>query len=142
MSFGFGVGDILGTGQLAFKLWKHCYKVARDAPEDFKVLVADIATLSQSITFLGEEINDPNSTLMRAGDDRIRMMREMMVRVEATLMELEKIADKYDKLGSLSRGRMKQAWTKFKWSVDASDLDAVRNKVCCRVFNEKLRSHS
>lgn len=130
MSFGFGVGDIIGTGQLAFKLWKHCYQVARDAPEEFKILVSDIATLSQSLTFLGEEVNNPNSTLVRAGDDRVRMMREMIVRVDATLNELQKIANKYGQLENLSRGKMRQAWTKFKWSVDASDLDALRNKVC------------
>lgn len=130
MSFGFGVGDILGTAQVAYTLWKYCYKVARDAPEEFKLLVNEIGTLSHSITFLGDEAKDPKSTLMRGGEDRIRMMGEMMARVEVTLGELQKIADKYEKLGDLSRGRMKQAWTKFKWSVDATDLDALRNKVC------------
>lgn len=130
MSFGFGVGDIIGSGQLAFKLWKHCYKVARDAPEEFNLLVSDIGTLAHSIAFLGEEMNDPNSTLMRGGPDRIRMMGEMMIRVDATLKELQKMADKYQQLGNISRGKMRQAWTKFKWSVDASDLDALRNRVC------------
>lgn len=130
MSFGFGVGDILNASQLAFNLWKYCYKVARDAPDEFKLLVGEISTLSHSITFLGDEVKDPNSTLMRGGDDRIRMMCEMMARGTVTLNELQKIAVKYDKLGNLSRGKLKQAWTKFKWSVDASDLDALRNKVC------------
>lgn len=130
MSFGFGVGDILGAGQLAYTLWKYCYKVARDAPDEFKRLIAEIGTLSHSISFLGEEAKDPNSTLMRGGSDRIRMMGEMIARVEVTSKELQKIAEKCGRLGELSSGRMHQVWTKFKWSVDASDLDALRNKVC------------
>lgn len=129
MSFGFGVGDILGAADLAYKLWKYCYKVARDAPQDFQLLVSEINTLSQSIRFLEEEGRDPNSTLVRSGPDRILMVNEMIARVVVTLRELQSIAEKYEKLGDLSRGRLKQVWSKFKWSVDASDLDALRNKV-------------
>lgn len=129
MSFGFGVGDLLGAADLAYKLWKYCYKVARDAPQEFQLLVGEIITLSQAIRFLEEETRDPNSTLMRSGPDRIKMMNEMIIRVVATLGELQKIAEKYEKLGDLSRGRLKQVWSKFKWSIDASDLDALRNKV-------------
>lgn len=129
MSFGYSIGDLLGTAQLAYNLWKYCYKVARDAPEDFKLLVSEINTLSQSLRFLEEETRDPNSTLMKSGEDRIRMMNEMILRVSGTLRELGKIAKKYEKLGTTSRSSMKQTWAKFKWSIDASDLDALRSKV-------------
>lgn len=135
MSFGLGIGDLLGTAQLAYNLWKYCYKVARDAPQEFKLLVAEINTLAQSIRFLEEETRDPNSTLMQSGDDRIRMMNEMIARVGVTLQELQKIAEKYEKLGTLSRGRIKQTWAKFKWSVDAADLDVLRNKVSARILS-------
>lgn len=127
MSFGFGVGDFLGAAELAWNLYKYCYKVARDAPEDFKLLLGEITMLTQSIRLLEEEAANPESTMRRAGDDRVRMVKEMMVRVKITLGELKKHAEKYDQLGDLQKRR--NIWAKFKWSTDASDLDSLRNKV-------------
>lgn len=127
MSSGFGVGDFLGATELAWNLYKYCYKVARDAPEDFKLLLGEITMLTQSIRLLEEEAANPKSTMRRAGDDRVRMVKEMMVRVKITLGELKKHAEKYDKLGDLHKRR--NIWAKFKWSTDASDLDSLRNKV-------------
>lgn len=119
----------MGAAQLAWDLYRYCYKVARDAPQEFQLLLREITTLSQSIRLLEEEAKNPKSAMVRAGEDRVRMMKEMMARVEITLKELKKHAQKYEKLGDLSRPKMEQIWTKFKWSTDASDLDALRNKV-------------
>ncbi|KAL0631674.1 hypothetical protein Q9L58_009454, partial [Maublancomyces gigas] len=129
MSFGFGVGDFAGILQLSWTLYRYCYKVARDAPEDFKLLLGEITMLSQSIRLLEEEASDPDSTMVRAGEDRVRMVKEMIVRVEVTLKELQKHAAKYDKLGDVKLSKRKQIWSKFKWSTDATELDALRNKL-------------
>lgn len=130
MSFGFSVGDFLAVTELAWNLYRYCYVIARGAPQEFQHLVQEIATLSQSIQLLQEEAKNPNSTLVRSGDDRIRMVREMIKRLEVTLKELEVYAKKYAKLGDTARAKRKQIWDKFKWSVDASSLDSLRNKVC------------
>lgn len=129
MSFGFGVGDFLAVTELAWNLYRYCYVVARGAPQEFQLLLQEITSLSQSIQLLQEEAKDPNSTLVRAGDARIIMVKEMMGRVEVTLRELEKHAKKYEKLGDSTRAKRKQMWSKFKWSVDATNLDSLRNKV-------------
>lgn len=55
------------------------------------------------------------------------MMNEMVSRVGETLKLLEKAAKKYEILGSGSKKR--QIWVKFKWSVDFSKIDTLRNKV-------------
>lgn len=133
--FGFSSGDFMGAALVAYNLWKHCYKVAQHAPQEFKLLVTDINTLSQSLRFLGEENDDPNSTLRRSGEERVRTMNVMLESIRGTLSELQKIAEKYEKLGDLSRGTLKLAWSKFTWSIDASDLDALRNKVNTSVLN-------
>lgn len=129
MSFGFGVGDFLAVSELAWNLYRYCYVVARGAPQEFQLLLQEITSLSQSIQLLQEEAKDPNSTLVRSGDARIVMVKEMMGRVEVTLRELEKHAKKYEKLGDNTRAKRKQIWSKFKWSVDATNLDSLRNKV-------------
>lgn len=57
------------------------------------------------------------------------MVKEMMVRVEVTLKELQKFAAKHDKLGDTELSKRKRIWAKFTWSMDATDLSALQNKV-------------
>ena len=64
---------------------------------------------------LQEEFRDPRSTLVRAGEDRVRIVNEMMSGIGDTLKRLEKVAKKYDFLGSNSKRR--QMWANFTWSV-------------------------
>ena len=129
MSFGFSVGDFVGTAQLAYNLYKYCYKVARDAPEEFKLMVAELATIKASIELLADEAKDPESTLRCGGEDRARLVGELLERVNGTLKALQKHAEKYGKLGD-SKSSLKKAWAQFRWSADASDLDSLRNQVC------------
>lgn len=89
--------------------------------------MGEISTLSNSLAILQEEVKDPTSTLVQAGEDRVRMVNEMMSGIGDTLKRLEKAAKKYEVLGSGSKRR--QIWAKFKWSVDFQKIDALRNKV-------------
>ena len=111
------------------RLYRDCYKIARRAPQEFQLLVGEISTLSNSLNILQEEVKDPTSTLVQAGEDRVRMVNEMVSRVGETLKLLEKVAKKYENLGSGSGSIRRQIWAKFKWSVDFSNIDALRNKV-------------
>ena len=63
----------------------------------------EISTLSNSLGILQEEVNDSKSTLVLAGEDRVRMVNEMMGRIDITLKELEKVAKKYEVLNSGSK---------------------------------------
>lgn len=96
-------------------------------PKEFQLLVGEISGLSNSLKVLQEEISDPKSVLIRAGEDRVRMVNEMMSRVRTTLKELEKVAKKYEALGTGSKS--KHMWMRLKWSVDFSSIDSLRNKV-------------
>lgn len=55
------------------------------------------------------------------------MVNEMVKGIGDTLKKLEKVAKKYQILGSSSK-RL-QLWTRFKWSVEFSDIDSLRSKV-------------
>ena len=101
--------------------------VARGAPEEFQLLRGEISTLANSLAILQEEAKKPESVLVKAGEDRVRMVNEMVNGIGDTLTKLKKVAKKYGILGSSSKkGRI---WTKFKWSVELSSIDALRNKV-------------
>jgi hypothetical protein len=127
MSFGFAIGDFIAVGQLAWQLYRDCYMVARGAPQEFQLLLKEIQTLSGSLHILQEEIQDSSSTLVLAGEDRVRMVNEMVSRVEITLKELQKVAKKYKILETGSKG--KKLWAKLSWSVELSSIDSLRSKV-------------
>ncbi|KAK4691776.1 hypothetical protein P7C71_g5297, partial [Lecanoromycetidae sp. Uapishka_2] len=96
MSFGFSIGDFIAVGDLAWKLYRDCYKVARGAPQEFHMLEREVSTLSHSLKILLEEVNDPDSILVKAGEDRVRMVNEMVAGIGETLKRLEKVAKKYE----------------------------------------------
>jgi hypothetical protein len=127
MSFGFAIGDFIAVGQLAWMLYRDCYTIARGAPQEFQLLLGEISTLSKSLKILQEEVSDPGSTLVWAGEDRVRMVNEMVSRVNLTLMELQKVAKKYEILGTGSKG--KQIWVKLKWSAKFASIDSLRSRV-------------
>ncbi|KAI9772340.1 MAG: hypothetical protein M1840_001089 [Geoglossum simile] len=127
MSYGFAVGDFVATGQLAWALYRDCYTVARGAPQEFQLLLGEITALSGSLKILQEEVDNPDSILRRSGEDRVRMVNEMVSRVNVTLRELQKVATKYTILGNGSKG--KRIWQKLKWSVEFSSIDSLRNKL-------------
>jgi hypothetical protein len=127
MSFGFAIGDFVAVGQLAFKLYRDCFKVAKGAPQEFQVLKGELSNLHNVLKILEEEVKNPESVLIKAGEDRVRMVNEMVSSVDVTLKKLEKVAAKFGILGDASKGR--KIWVKFKWSVNFSAVDSLRNKV-------------
>lgn len=134
MSFGFGVGDFLATIELALKIYEKFYKVARGAPKDFHCLIQEIGTLHHSLDLLRKEANNKESILVRAGDERMKMADNVVRQVDVTLQELEKHSKKYENLSKVHSSSIKKWWTGVKWSTEASDLDALRNKVSTQVF--------
>jgi len=65
----------------------------------------------------------PMSHLVRNNESS---MHSILLRIHIT-NKLEKVAAKYGILGDVSKGKM--IWVKFKWSVDFSSVDSLRNKV-------------
>jgi hypothetical protein len=95
MSFGFAIGDFVAVGQLAFKLYRDCFKVAKGAPQEFQVLKGELSNLHNALKILEEEVKNPESVLIKAGEDRVRMVNEMVSNVGVTLKKLEKVAAKF-----------------------------------------------
>ena len=97
----------------------------------------EVETLATSLKILQEEIEDPESILMRAGEHRIRTVNELVDSIFLTLKQLEKTAKKYEILGVDTGSKRHQVWTKFKWSIDSPAVDGLRGKVsaCTRMLN-------
>lgn len=129
MSFGYAVGDIIAVGELAWKLYHDCYLVARGAPQEFKLLVDELKTLHMSMKMFQEELENNDSILSRSGDDRKKMLQDMVAQVKTILDGLFEIFQKHRNIGNASRSRLKRGWDQLKWSINAKEVDALRNKV-------------
>ncbi|KAG8525740.1 uncharacterized protein KY384_000500 [Bacidia gigantensis] len=129
MSFGFAVGDFIKVGELAWRLYRDCYKVARDAPQEFQLLVAEISTMSNSLTILQEEVKDPESSLVQSGPDRVDIVNNMVGNIHNTLKALEKYAQKYDISGSGSTSKMRQRIKRFQWALHRKSIEELRSKM-------------
>lgn len=129
MSFGYGIGDVIAVGELAWKLHHDCYLVARGAPQEFKLLVDELKTLHMSMKMFEEELQNNDSILSRSGNDRKKMIADMVGQVRTILDSLLVVFAKHRNIGNTSRPRVKRGWDQFKWSLNAKEVDSLRNKV-------------
>ena len=122
------------------KLYRDCYKVARNAPNEVQLLTDELKTLSGSLAILQDEAKDPDSILVQAGADRVQMVNDMVQGIGNTLHKLEDAAKKYGIL--VSSSKRKHLWTKLKWSLELSSIDALRAKVhkSCQYNHASLQS--
>ncbi|MCJ1391760.1 hypothetical protein MMC18_004625 [Xylographa bjoerkii] len=95
MSFGFSIGDFIAVGTVARELYRNIYLVARGAPEELQSLMTEIGALSQSIDFLVDEIKDPGSILVSAGESRRQTINDLMQAIKLSLDDMEKLAAKH-----------------------------------------------
>jgi hypothetical protein len=128
MSFGFGVGDFIAVASLAHQLYNDVYLAARGAPDELQLLNSEIGVLALSMDLLIQEVKDKDSTLVRAGESRMRMVGDVMKAANATLTDLELFAKKYDFNSSNAR-KGKRIWDRVKFATEVKSVDALRTRV-------------
>jgi cell division septal protein FtsQ len=129
MSFGISVGDFIAVGQLAWRLYQDCYRIARGAPHEFRLLVDELKTLYTTMKLFEDELKDPNSVLVKAGEERLQMVKDLLEKVKQVLKGLDDSFNKHRKLGDVTRKGLKVMWDQFQWARYAKDVDGLRNKV-------------
>jgi hypothetical protein len=123
------VGDFTTVGQLAWRLYEDCYRIARGAPHKFRLLVDELKTLYMSMKMFEKELNDPNSVLVKAGDERLQMVKDLLEKVKQVLKGLDDCFNKHCKLGDVTRKGLKAMWDQFQWARYSKDVEGLRNKV-------------
>ena len=93
MSFGFGIGDFMAVGQLAWQVYRKC----KTAPSEFKTISSQLISLHIVIKDVNETIEEwelpeaKKSDLLQIGEDS-----------KETLNELDQLLKKYSNLGMKS----------------------------------------
>ncbi|KAI4105822.1 MAG: hypothetical protein LQ345_007213 [Seirophora villosa] len=121
-----GVGDILTLTKLAWDLYHKCYKVAKDAPDDFRQLVNELASLQGVLRTLRDDANSDDSFTRRLDDSRKERLESCIQSCHDTLRNLTKLVSKYQEL-VVGDGR--QFWRKLQWVTEKGHIADFR----CRI---------
>lgn len=135
MSFGWAGGDLLAATRLAWDLYHNCYLVARDAPDEFRQLVNELASLQGVLRTLRDDVNSDKSFLDRIGDARKQTLERCLTGCYETLRKLNDLVVKYRKLGV---GDGLQFWRKIKWVYQQTEVADLKAKVMVHTCNLSL----
>ena len=130
-----GIGDLLSVTKLAWDLYHNCYLVAREAPDDFRQLVNELASLQGVLRALRDDINSDKSFLERMGESRKQTLERCLESCFETLRKLQKLVIKYRELGS---GDGLQFWKKIKWVTKQGEISELKSKIMVHTCNISL----
>ncbi|KAL8795321.1 MAG: hypothetical protein Q9195_002191 [Heterodermia aff. obscurata] len=150
-----GIGDLLSVTKLACgyiperllplrqansetytgDLYHNCYLVAREAPDDFRQLVNELASLQGVLRTLRDDVNSDKSFFERMGDNRKQMLERCLASCFETLHKLQKLVVKYRELG-VADGL--QFWKKLKWVSKQGEISELKSKIMVHSCNINL----
>ncbi len=135
MSFGWAIGDLLAVTRLAWDLYHNCYLVAREAPDEFRQLVNELASLQGVLRTLRDDVTSDKSFLERLGENRKQTLERCLTGCYETLRKLQALVVKYRKLGI---GDGLQFWRKIKWVSQQTEIADLKFKVMVHTCNLSL----
>ena len=135
MSFGWSAGDIFTCTKLAWDLYHNCYLVARAAPDEFRQLVNELASLQGVLRALRDDVNSDISFLEKLGEARKQTLSRCIAGCYDTLQKLQELVIKYRQLG-IDDGL--QFWRKIRWVTQQKDVSRLRSKIMVHTCNLSL----
>ena len=148
-----GIGDLLSVTKLAWDLYHNCYLVAREAPDEFRQLVNELASLQGVLRSLRDDVNSDKSFLERMGESRkqvfllyydhlvalsktnLQALERCLASCFETLHKLQKLVIKYRELGV---GDGLQFWKKLKWVSKQGEISELKSKIMVHTCNISL----
>lgn len=117
---------MLAVTKLAWDLYHNCFLVARGAPEDFRQLVNELASLQLVLRSLRDDISSDRSFLDRLAKTRKEALERALSTCLDTLRRLQKLVSEYSGLAS-SDGL--QLWRKLKWVTKQTTISGLKSKI-------------
>ncbi|KAL8960665.1 MAG: hypothetical protein Q9193_002669 [Seirophora villosa] len=134
-----GVGDILTLTKLAWDLYHKWYKVAKDAPDDFRRTVDELASLQGVLRTLHDHGNSDDSFIRRLDDGSKERLESCIQSCHDTLRNLKKLLNKYQEL-VVGDGR--QLWRKLQWVTEKGHIADFRSRIMVHIITINLHMNS
>ena len=136
MSLNWGITDLLAVTKLAWDLYHECFLVAREAPDDFRQLVNELASLQSILRSLRDDVTSDKSFLEKMGENRKEMLERCLSACFDTLRKLEGFVVKFRELGRTGNGS--QFWRKLEWVFKQGEISGLRSKIMVHSCNLNL----
>lgn len=120
-----GVGDILTLTKLAFEIYENYIVVAFEAPETFRQLVSELASLKGVLQTIQDDASCDATFPERLGDSRKQMLEQCLTDSCLTLRKLDEMVRKYKRIGNGEAS----FWKKIKWASEQSTIEHLKAKV-------------
>ncbi|CZT00757.1 related to L-2,4-diaminobutyrate decarboxylase [Rhynchosporium agropyri] len=114
MSFGFGVGDFLAVGKLAWAVYKSC----KDAPESFNNMSTEVLLLHAVLKEVEEALADEPLT-----ESKKLSLATIGSGCHSVLSDSQILLTKYESMGTQSR----RTWDQMKWG--SNDVTGLRARL-------------
>lgn len=131
----FQISDVLAIAKLSWELYHGCLVVARGAPDDYRQMVNELASLQGILRTLRDDTSSDNAYLDKLDENRRQMLDRCLESCLETLKSLKKLLVKYRELG-LSDGH--QFWLKIKWSTKQKEINSLKNRIMANTCNLSL----
>lgn len=118
--------DILNLTKLAWDLYHSCDRVAGDAPDGFRQLVAELASLQASLRALRDDVSSDTSLFEKLDDNRKQILDRCLDRSFNTLQQLKGLMVTYKDMGI---GDGKQFWQRVKWATQRDHIKELKSKI-------------
>lgn len=121
------------TSVEAWDLYDNCYRVAKEAPDDFRQLVSELGSLQGVLKNLRDDINSDKSYIKRLDADRKESLQRFLKACFVTLRKLKVLVMDFEGLGA-DEGI--QFWKRFKWATKKKPVTELRSQIqahTCRI---------
>ncbi|PLB55883.1 hypothetical protein P170DRAFT_372249 [Aspergillus steynii IBT 23096] len=135
MTSDFAAGDIVTLTKTAWDLYHSCYLVARDAPDGFRKLVDELASLQGALCSLRDDVLSSATFFEDLGDDRKRTLQRCLAGCFQTLQHLKDLVTRYRNMGV---GDGTQFWQKVKWATQRGQIEELKSKIMVHTCNLSL----
>ncbi|EIT76975.1 hypothetical protein AO1008_10739 [Aspergillus oryzae 100-8] len=127
--------DILTLTKLAWDLYHNCYLITSDAPEAFKQLVNELASLQGVLRALRDDVNSNASFFDDLEEGRRNTLQRCLNACSNTLQNVKEVVAKYRNLGV---GDGKQFWQRVKWVSQRGEIDDLKSRIMIHTCNLSL----
>ena len=110
----------------AWDLYDNCYRVAREAPDDFRQLVAELGALQTCLKNLRDDINSDKSYIKRLDPERKAALERFLKSCFDTLRKLQALVIYFKELGI---GDGLQFWKRLKWVSKKSNITELKSQI-------------
>lgn len=128
--------DVLTLAKLAWNIYHTCYLVARDAPDSFRQLVNELASLQGALRSLRDDVSSNASFFDQMEEVRKQILSRCLSSCFNTLHRLNDLITRYQGMGIGDRKQL--FWQKIKWASQRGYIEELKSKIMVHTCNINL----